>query len=111
MRKFWLILLLLPLTASAADLTMSWSPVTTYDDGTPLPAGAIVTYNVYGGIQGQPRVLKDTTTATSETRKNIQLGVTTCYHVTAVVAGQESLPSNDLCNTPVARPAAPQNLK
>ncbi|MGE5246720.1 MAG: hypothetical protein ACM3L8_00100 [Verrucomicrobiota bacterium] len=40
-------LLMLPLAAHAETRTISWSPVTTYTDGTPIEAGVTVTYGIY----------------------------------------------------------------
>lgn len=100
-------------------LTLTWQPVTTMSDGTPIAAGVAVTYNVYGGhVATGPFSLATTVSTTATTRTNVSLGLD-CYYVTAVVATVESAGSAVACITVTAvapppvvstTPATPLNL-
>jgi hypothetical protein len=46
-RALILLCLILGLAVSAHAATLSWEAPTTYEDGTPLPPGEILEYNVY----------------------------------------------------------------
>lgn len=102
--------------ASATDLKLSWNPVTTDSAGKPLPAGASVSYNVYGAAQGQPFKLIANVLTTSTVRSNVNAG-SACYAVSALVTPasviqvQESAQTAMICSTvaapPPAKPAAP----
>lgn len=111
--------------AGATDLTLSWNPVTTDNMGNPLPAGATVSYNLYGAVEGQPLVLLANVTTITNVRSNVNPG-TACYAVSAVLvtpattAGLEGAQTTQVCSTvtsvptppaaPVA-PAAPANFQ
>jgi hypothetical protein len=84
---------------SAATLTLTWTPPTSYTDGTAIPSATPVTYNLYGALQGQPlQQLSTGLTATTATRTGVDPGIR-CYAVTAVVAGVESAQSAQACAT------------
>ena len=56
--------------AFAETRTISWNPVSTYTDGTPIEAGKTVTYSAYWTTDpglGSLRVIGTSTTATSTT--------------------------------------------
>jgi hypothetical protein len=105
--------------ASVPTLTLTWQPVTTMSDGTPIAAGVVVTYNIYGGhVATGPFALATTVSTTAATRTNVALGLD-CYYVTAVVNAVESAGSAVACITVTANgpppvvsttPATPLNL-
>lgn len=45
--------------------SLSWTPPTTYTDGTPLPAGALASHNVYIQPSATPAPVPDTTVPTA----------------------------------------------
>ena len=71
-----------------------------------------LTYSIYQGLQGQPKVKVGTTSTLGATiSTGLASGTTVCWHVTAVGNGLESAPSNTACKTfPFQAPAAPTNL-
>jgi hypothetical protein len=107
-----------PVTA-VPTVTLSWQPVTTMSDGTPIAAGVAVTYRVYGShVATGPFLLATTVSTTAATRTNVSVGLD-CYYVTAVVATVESAGSAVACITVTANgpppvvsttPATPLNL-
>ena len=104
-------LLLVGCSLSAAPPTgvLTWTPPTTYSDGSPLGAAAI-TYAVYQGpAKAETKVISGLTTLTYTA--TVQAGATVCWTVTASVAGLESVPSAEVCKSfsPVA-PSAPGNV-
>jgi len=111
--RYWLALLLIAaLPAHATDLKLSWSAPTTYaDNTTPLPAGAALTYNVYGGPCGGTLALLTSTpiTTTTNIRYNVNPG-NWGYAVTAILAGTESAQTAPVCASVQAGPAAPGTL-
>jgi hypothetical protein len=106
--------------AATSPKTFTANPVTTYTDGTTIPAGVIVTYNVYGGECGTTlRQLNGGLTSPRVVRTPTD-GRLNCYYMTAVAGGQESGPSNvvevDTRNVappppPVLKPAAPTGFQ
>lgn len=69
---------------------------TVYTDGTPIESP--ISYRVYQGEKGQPKVLVGTITETQTTvNSGLERGNEYCWHVTAVVGGEESAPSNEGC--------------
>jgi hypothetical protein len=82
--------------AQATDLKITCTGPTAYDDAakTPIPAGKVITYQLYGGLQGQPKLkLPDAFgPVCSFTRKNVSLG-TQEYYLTATIDNVESVPS------------------
>lgn len=84
--------------AHADPAVINFSAPTTYTDGTPIAAGTVVTYGVYQAPQGQPLVKVATITGTTTTiTTGLTPGATFCFAVTALIAGQESAQSNQVC--------------
>lgn len=109
MKALLLVLLLASsLPATAANILVNWSAPTAFTDSSPIPATAVITYNVYGGLQGQSKRLLTPIpiSTTSITRTNVSLGVQ-CYTVTAIVNHQESIQSAEACTTVTAPPNPP----
>jgi hypothetical protein len=87
MRMLFALFLLLPAICLAQGITVSWPPVTEYeDDGdqwtNDILPGA-VTYELWGGVQGQVPRLLATTSATESLRTNVASSVY-CYYVVAL---------------------------
>jgi hypothetical protein len=97
---------------SGVSLTLSWNAVTTDSDGNLLPSGSSVTYNIYGGMQGQALALIGNVTGLSNVRTNVNVG-TLCYAVSAVVVtptsttGVEGAQTGTICTTVTASPPPP----
>lgn len=92
--------------AHAADVTINCVPPTSYTDNTPISAGTVITFKIYGALQGVSKQLLDTKTTCAFTRTNVAVG-TQCYDVTASVAGAESAHPAEVCKTvapPVPNP-------
>lgn len=104
--------LLVAASAFAANTAvLTWTPPTAYTDGSPI-VGAL-TYNVYQGLQGAPKVKvgSPATTATATISTGLNNGATYCWTVTATQGTNESAPSNEACKTfPLVPPAAPTGL-
>lgn len=89
--------LLMPV-AHADTAVISFQAPTTYVDGSAVTAGTSVSYNVLQALQGATKVKVATITQTSTTiTTGLVAGSTYCFAVTAVIAGQESAPSNESC--------------
>lgn len=97
-RLLLLALLLSPAIACATDLTLGCTAPTTFTDGTPIPAGTAITFNFYGAMQGSPLVLVSGApfASCSSVRTNVNIG-TLCYTASAIVNGQESAQSAQVC--------------
>jgi len=86
--------------------------VLTWDYTSNDPANDNPTYQVYQGLQGQPKAAGPTTTAKTLTiNTGLVSGKTYCWAVTAVVGANESSPSGEACKTFPPGPAAPTNLQ
>lgn len=97
-----------PVVCSGTDAHLSWGAVTTYDDGSKLPAAP--TYNVYGGNCGEVLQFKLNTKETTAVRTNVS-GTRLCYAVSAVVAGVESPQSPQaVLIVPAGTPSPPPKL-
>lgn len=102
-------------TATGPSVTLKWDPVVTMNDGTPIPAGVAVSYNLYGGHSATgPWSAPITILGTSTIRNGVALGPL-CYYLTAVVGTKESLPTAPACiNVTDAAastvPSAPTNV-
>lgn len=96
--------------AEAGTATLNWTAPTKFTDGSSI-AGAI-TYNVYKGLQGQNKaLLVGGVTTLTYSATGLVAGTTVCFTVTAVVAGQESDPSNEGCKLiPLPVPNPPSLL-
>lgn len=96
-------------------VNIHWAAVTTMNDGSPIPSGVSVSYNLYGGHSPTgPWSAPIQILGTSTVRYGVSVG-DDCYYVTAVVNGKESLPTQPGCVTvtaqaPSTTPAAPTNL-
>ena len=106
-----LLVVLIPSLGSATNLQLSWVAPSAYTDGTPIAAGTVVQYNVYGGPCGGTLVLLTSTpiTGITNTRTNVNAG-SWGYAVTAVIAGVESAQTPPVCATVQAPPSPPSNL-
>lgn len=120
MKSFIAILLSMVVFSVAAQsgpppsITIRWSPVTTMNDGSPIPSGTSVSYNLYGGkTPTGPWSAPINILGTSTVRNGVDLG-TLCYYLEAVVNGKVSLPTTPQCinvtPTPSTIPAAPTNV-
>lgn len=101
MRKFIFgaLALLLPLLASAADSTITWTSVSQYSDNTLILAADIVTYNVY---MNDVRVVTAATITTTKVLNHASGN--NCWKVSSVVRGIESPLSVAVCKEPSAPP-------
>lgn len=96
------------------SVTLRWQPVTTMNDGSPLPSNATISYNLYGSHNAAgPWSAAVNVLGTSTIRSGVDLGPL-CYYVTSLVNGKESLPSATACVNVTATassvPSAPQNV-
>jgi hypothetical protein len=96
--KTYLVLLLLAAT-SAHAATISITPPTEWrEDNTPIPAGTVFQYRLYGAVCNQPLKLLVTFTSLRITRNPVGIG-SFCFEITAAaidsngVAGGEGAPS------------------
>lgn len=110
-----------PTSASAEQRIVSWSPVTTHTDGTPIGAGQSVLYTVYwspdlwldGGTLHQ---IGSPTSATSLSFDPAGAGMTgyqTVYFTAKAVLGtgeESSLSPAYAWNVPLDGPLAPENM-
>lgn len=99
--------------ATVPTVTIKWSPVTTYNDGSPIIGAVAVSYNLYGGhTPAGPWSAAIPYQGTSAVRSGVDLGQD-CYYVTAVINGKESLPTQVMClnvtETPSTIPSTPAN--
>jgi hypothetical protein len=79
--------------AHAADNRITCTPSSTYEDGSPLPAGATHTFSLFGGLAGQSKQrLVPTATVCDFLRSNVSIGVHE-YYVTQTTNGVESAAS------------------
>lgn len=108
-----LLLLLVCTAARATDLTAKCTGPTTDVSGNPLPAGEVITFNLYGAMQGNPlALLTPAALATClSVRSNVNPG-TICYAWTAVgtlgTSSAVSAQTAPVCVTVTAPATAPQ---
>jgi hypothetical protein len=101
---FYILLALSPLLALAQTppvptVTLSWTAVTTMNDGTPVPTGQSVSYNIYGGHTATgPWTLAANVLTSGSIRPGVELG-SDCYYITSLVNSVESLPTTPICLT------------
>lgn len=76
---------------------ITFTAVTKYTDGTDIPAGTAISYNIYQGLQGQPKVkIANITTTGTTITTGLLPGSTYCFAATAVTAaGVEGAQSAD----------------
>lgn len=97
--------------ASATDVKVTCTAPTKNTDGTDITAAqGPLTFNLYGGLQGQPKQkLVVGATSCSFTRTSVPWG-TSEYQATAVALGNESPPTNIATSVvPPPTPGAPTN--
>lgn len=85
------LVLVFPVLAYATDAKITCQPVTTYEDGSAIPAGSAITYTLYGGLKGATKQNLANSTTCSFTRTNLSPGIQEWY-LTATF-GAESAPS------------------
>jgi len=93
--------------------TIAADPVTTYDDGSPLPAGTIVTYDLEHRICGDTAwVVFAAGLATPSSVRQLN-AVCHQYAYVAIANGVRSVESDPLTInlTPPKAPAKPQNIR
>lgn len=85
---------------TARSATISFTRPTQFTDGTTIPTGTTITYNVYQGARGSTSKTRvGTITGTSTTiNSGLQPGEY-CWQVTTVANGAESALSNEGCKT------------
>lgn len=76
--------------------TLSWVAPTAYTDGTAIPAGTVITYNVYQGTSASTlaQVATGVTALTDVISTGLTVGKTYFFAVTAVTGGLEGPQSN-----------------
>lgn len=79
--------------------TISFTAPTRYTDGTSIASGTTITYGVYQALKGQPKTRVATITATSTTVSTGLQASEYCWHVTAIIGGTESDPSEEKCKS------------
>lgn len=106
MKKFFIPFLFSPALALGANTAvLSWDSPLTWE-------GATVTFNIYQGLQGQPKTKLGTVGALTTTiSSGLASGSNYCWQVSAVANNQESALSNEACKPfPFTTPAAPAAL-
>ena len=107
MNKFLVcVLVVLPLLANAQTrtATITFSRPTRYVDGSTIPTGTAITYNLYQGAKGSTKPKVGTITGTSTTvNTGLPVGEV-CWQVSAIANGVESGLSGEGCKT-FAQPA------
>lgn len=83
--------------SAANEATLTFSPVTEYTDGTSIPAGKTVTYDVYQGLKGAARAKVGSIVSGGKLTTGLLTGNEYCWHVQAVVDATSSAPSNEAC--------------
>ncbi len=110
-----LVALVLPFLAAAQaapTATLSWTPPTTYTDGTAITQA--ITYNVYQGASALSltKVASGVTTLTQTITTGLLDGVTYFWSITAVVGGVESAQAAPVSKTfPAGTPSTVINLQ
>lgn len=88
------------LAQSANTATITFSPPTTLADGTALPAGSALSYNVYQGEKGAAKVKVATISASpGSIASGLSTGKAYCFELTAVLSGLESVHTNEACKS------------
>lgn len=104
MKKFMLFACMLFASVAAAQMTnprtatITFSPVTTYTDGSVIPVTVSVSYRIYQGVRGSAKTLVATITAPTTTiSTGLQPGVEYCFQASAAAGGVESALTNEGC--------------
>lgn len=102
--------------AAPNQAVLSWTAPTTHTDGTPIGGTETLTYTVYQGLQGQPKVKGPTGIAglTVTISSGLLSNRTYCWELTATSSADpsiESARSIEVCKTfPASPPEPPTNL-
>lgn len=80
--------------AQALTGQLTYGAVTQYTDGTPVPAGTAITYNIYTKVGGVYTLAK---TATALQATVVNVTVDTCFAVSAVIKNVEGPKTDDAC--------------
>lgn len=102
--------LLLPLSAHAAVITLSWTPSLTREDGSIVGP---VMFAVYGGAGSGNEVLLQTGIKGNSATFTVVAGQAWCFQVTEIEisTGAESLKSTEACKTfPPSLPNVPTGI-
>src|SRR5262245_38180761 len=116
MRRLFLLLLCLiaptaSFTAVQLSANLSFTPPTTYTDGTPILAGTVLSYNVYQGVDGGTKskiAIPAGTQPPILITSGLASGHTYCWEVTSLVGSSESDHSNEACKTFPEIPKVPR---
>jgi hypothetical protein len=110
-----------PLETSAEQRQVSWTPVTTYTDGTPIGADEALTYSVYwtddpwlspGSLRNLVSSLPETSITFDPTDAGMPRGQTIYFTAKSVLntGEQSSLSTAAAWNVPVYVPSSPSNI-
>ncbi len=90
---------LLAAQARAAEpAVISFSAPTKYTTGEDIPAGTAISYGIFQGKKGEPKVRVATVTDTTATiSTGLVPGVEYCFTATAIIAGVGSAQSAEAC--------------
>lgn len=105
-------LLASPAHAGTGTAQLSWTAPASYTDGSAIPAGTAITYNVYTGLSASSMAKKlSGVSLKSASFTGLDNGATTYFYVTAVVAGIEGAKSAIVSKAiPALAPAPCTNL-
>jgi hypothetical protein len=99
---------------ASGSVIWAWSAPTTYADGTALPSGTVITYNLYVGTAGPgseaATPVQTGISALTVTTTGYSPGQNVCAELTAVVNGLESVKSNEACKAFPNPPGPPTGL-
>ncbi len=110
-----------PLGTSAEQRQVSWTPVTTYSDGTPIGADEVLTYSIYwtddpwlspGSLRPLVSSLPETSFPFDPTDAGMPRGQTIYFTAKSVLntGEQSSLSTATAWNVPVLVPSSPSNI-
>jgi hypothetical protein len=122
-RHSWLLALAVLVAAGASaqttpatyQVTVNYTAPTQYIDGTPIPAGTVITYNVYAGTAGpaSETLAQTNVRFSSALLSGYTAGQTVYIEVTALVNGVESPRSAEVSvavKAPVKQSASPSGV-
>ena len=100
--------------SSTNSATWSWTPPTTFADGSAIPTSDAITYDIFVGTAGKGSESSGPTaaglTVQTWTGTGYAPGAVVCGVVTAIVNGAMSSPSNEACKSFPDLPSPPSNL-
>lgn len=100
MKKLLLVFLLFSISATAQTpntATITFDPVTTYIDGAAIPNTAVISYDLYQGLNGRVRTRVGSFVSGGSINTGLLAGAEYCWHVVAIVDGISSDPSDEKC--------------